>query len=152
MFVPEDRERIFVNMSKRLESIEFPDHEYTVLRKDGSTFPVLLYSSSIIRDGVPAGLRGIALDITERKQVEEELRESEEKFRVIASSANDAIIMIDNKGRISLWNHAATTIFGYTQTEAFGQELHTLIASSRFYEDHINPGYTGKQRKIDESL
>ncbi len=137
MFIPEDRERIFVNMSKRLEGIEFPDHEYTALRKDGGTFPVLLYSSSIIRDGKPAGLRGIALDITERKQAEEELRESEEKFRVITSSANDAIIMIDNKGKISLWNNAATTIFGYTQIEALGKELHKLLAPSRFYEDHI---------------
>jgi PAS domain S-box-containing protein len=54
------------------------------------------------------------LDITERKQAEEALRESEEKFRMISASAQDAIIMMDSEGNISFWNEAAQKIFGYS--------------------------------------
>ncbi|NQT73845.1 MAG: PAS domain S-box protein [Chloroflexi bacterium] len=156
MFVPEDRERAVGNIAKRLEGTEFTDHEYTILRKDGTTFPALLYSSPILHDGTPIGLRGIVLNITERKQAEEELRESEEKFRVIASSANDAIIMIDNDGRISLWNHAATSIFGYTQSEAIGQKLHRFLAPERFHEDSqagfLSFQKTGKGNAIGKTI
>lgn len=64
------------------------------------------------------------------------LRESEETFRAISSSVQDAIIMIDNLGKISFWNEAAETIFGYSQNEALGQNLHTLIAPERFHEEY----------------
>jgi len=47
------------------------------LRKDGSRFPVLVHSSPIIKDGKPVGLRGIVIDITERKRMEEALLKSQ---------------------------------------------------------------------------
>ena len=56
------------------------------------------------------------------------LKESEDKFRKITGSAQDAIIMMDAGQRVSFWNTAATRIFGYTTAEAMGQELHALIA------------------------
>ncbi|MDP1634853.1 MAG: PAS domain S-box protein, partial [Gallionellaceae bacterium] len=65
-------------------------------------------------------------DITESRRAEAALHESEEKFRKISESAQDAIIMMADK-HISFWNAAAERIFGYTAAEALGQELHTLI-------------------------
>jgi len=65
----------------------------------------------------------------------EALRESEEKFRSISASAQDAIIMIDDDGHISYWNDAAGRIFGYTKEEADGQDVHSLIVPGRYYED-----------------
>lgn len=69
-------------------------------------------------------------DITERKQDETRLAESEEKFRTVSASAQDAIVMMDADRRISLWNAAAERMFGYTEAEALGQDMHALIASS----------------------
>ncbi len=76
-------------------------------------------------------------DITESRRAEAALQESEEKFRKMSESAQDAIIMMADK-RISFWNAAAERIFGYTAVEALGQDLHALIvppeAHSRFIQ------------------
>lgn len=48
-------------------------NEYTMIRKDGSTFQALVYLNTIVRNGTTVGLRGIIVDITERKRLEEEL-------------------------------------------------------------------------------
>jgi PAS domain S-box-containing protein len=85
LFIPEDRERIKENIGRRLTGKEFQDHEYTGLRKDGTKFPVLVYSNPIIRDKKPVGVRGIVLDITEQKRVEERLIRSRQQLRELAS-------------------------------------------------------------------
>ena len=76
----------------------------------------------------------IARNVTEQKQAEEALRESEEKYRTITATAQDAIIMMDNEGDISYWNPAAERMFGYTAEEAIGQELHVFLGSQRYHE------------------
>ena len=73
-------------------------------------------------------------DITDRKRTEEVIRESEERFRSISSSAQDALIMMDSAGNISYWNEAAERIFGYTQKEAIDKDLHQLLAPKRYLE------------------
>ena len=86
------------------------------------------------KGGVVA-LVGVTRDITERKQAEEALRESEEKFRLISTSAKDAIVIIGPAEEITYWNPAAENIFGYMADEALGQNLHHLIAPPRHHDD-----------------
>ncbi|MFH0897941.1 MAG: PAS domain S-box protein, partial [Candidatus Bathyarchaeota archaeon] len=62
------------------------------------------------------------------------LRESEERFRSISTSAQDGIVMIDDEGNISYWNEAAERIFGYTKEEAIGKEMHIFLGPERYYE------------------
>jgi PAS domain S-box-containing protein len=76
----EDRKRIVENFGKTLQGIKFENHEYTCLTKDGRTFPALIYSSPIIKDGEPSGVRGVTLDITEHKQAELALIEKRKKL------------------------------------------------------------------------
>ncbi|MEA1959537.1 MAG: PAS domain S-box protein, partial [Chloroflexota bacterium] len=71
LYIPEQRNRIIENIGRVLSGEKFDDHEYSILRKDGSTYPALIYSNAIMRDGRPVGVRGIVLDITERKKVEQ---------------------------------------------------------------------------------
>jgi PAS domain S-box-containing protein len=68
------------------------------------------------------------------KQMEEALREGEEKFRDISATAKDGIIMMDNDGNIAYWNDAAERIFGYTKEEAIGKGAHTILAHERYHE------------------
>ncbi|MFQ6067941.1 MAG: PAS domain S-box protein [Candidatus Bathyarchaeia archaeon] len=76
-------------------------------------------------------------DITERKKVEEALRDSEKKFRAISTSAKDAIVLMDNEGKISYWNPAAEKIFGYTKEEVIGKYLQEFLAPKRFYKKFL---------------
>ncbi len=73
-------------------------------------------------------------EIAERKAVERALQESEEQFRSITVSAQDAIIMMDNEGDISYSNAAAEKIFGYSGQEMMGRKLHALIMPERYRE------------------
>ncbi|NTU97972.1 MAG: PAS domain S-box protein [Chlorobiaceae bacterium] len=75
LYAPEDRERIRRNIECRLKGVPFENHEYTGLKKDGTRFPILVYSANIFREGKPVGIRGIVLDITARRQIEEKLQQ-----------------------------------------------------------------------------
>lgn len=66
-------------------------------------------------------------NITHRKQLENELIENERKFRAISSSAQDAIIMLDNSGRITFWNESASLVFGYSDTEVLSKYYYDII-------------------------
>jgi PAS domain S-box-containing protein len=68
------------------------------------------------------------------RQTEEALRESEERFRAIATAARDSILMMDGEGRVSFWNRAAETMFGYSQREVMGKQVHGLIAPNEYHE------------------
>jgi PAS domain S-box-containing protein len=74
VIAPEDRGKARENIQKRLRGEKFGPTEYKALKKDGSTFPAIIYTNPIIRENKPAGLRGIFIDITERKKVEENNR------------------------------------------------------------------------------
>jgi len=81
LFIPKDRERVQENIRRVLNGENSRGNEYTALRKDGGTFPVIVYSSPIIGEGTPEGLRGILIDITERKRLIEERLNNLERLR-----------------------------------------------------------------------
>ena len=76
-------------------------------------------------------LRYLQRQLAERQQAEAALRESRERLDRIIAAAQDAIIIIDPSGRISLWNDAASRIFGYSREEAIGRDLHQFLAPER---------------------
>ena len=75
LFAPAEHPRVMQNMIARVQGATFENHEYLAQKGDGSVFPILIYSEPIIRRGVPIGIRGLCLDISERKRNEEKLRE-----------------------------------------------------------------------------
>jgi PAS domain S-box-containing protein len=92
--------------------------DFQIIRKDGSRL-TLEISASLIRDieGQPTGFRGIALDVTERKQTEEALRETKERYRSLFEESLDAIVVTDRRGRFVDVNKAALELFGISKTE-----------------------------------
>ena len=88
---------------------------------------VIIRGLILYEHGAATRLVGSLRDITDRKNVELELRASEQRVRAILDTAFDAIITIDADGRIVEFNHAATRIFGHARKDAVGQILAELI-------------------------
>ncbi|MCC6134197.1 MAG: diguanylate cyclase [Candidatus Contendobacter sp.] len=76
----------------------------------------------------------IVSDITGQKAMENALREREATLHSITEAAQDAIVMMSPSGLISFWNPAAEHIFGYTQDEALGLNLHQLLVPDRYHD------------------
>lgn len=96
-------------------------------RKDGGMFPLEIAVSEMWLGG-RRYFTGILRDIIARKQAEEQLRWTEESFRLMVESVTDyAIVMLDTKGRVMSWNSGAQRIKGYSAEEIIGQHF------SRFY-------------------
>jgi PAS domain S-box-containing protein len=70
---------------------------------------------------------GLQLEMVERARAEIELRISEDHFRSISESANEAIVTVDAAGRIVSWNSGARKIFGFTSEEIYGKPLSRLV-------------------------
>jgi PAS domain S-box-containing protein len=76
------------------------------------------YNTTLVNpDGAIIGAASLVQDITDRRQVEEQLRESEQRFRTIMDSSADAILISDQKGDYAYANKAACTLLGYTPEE-----------------------------------
>ena len=70
--------------------------------------------------------------VEERDQAQQALQASEARFRGMSASAQDGIIEMDRAGRVTYWNPAAKRLFGFSEAEAQGQNLHRLITPQRF--------------------
>jgi len=81
LVAPEDREWVEERFKEILSGSGATGREYRMVRKDGGIFPILMHANAIVEDGVPIGARGIGIDITERKQTEDELRQVSNKLR-----------------------------------------------------------------------
>ena len=73
VIVPEDHEKVVLNYFKYIKGENIGLNEYTARKRDGSTFPVMAHSTLVYHNGEPAGLRGFLIDITEKKNVEQQL-------------------------------------------------------------------------------
>jgi PAS domain S-box-containing protein len=107
---PRQHARIKENVQKSLKGLPVESREYTALRKDGSTFPVLIYSAPVYRDKTPIGFRGVIVDISAWKEMETDLRESEKKFRTLVEYSLDGILITDFTGNILFVNRATGLI------------------------------------------
>jgi PAS domain S-box-containing protein len=93
--------------------------------------------------------------LKECRRAESALRASEQRFRAVAYSANDAIIIADGAGKILDWNRGAGKIFGYTEVEAVGQPL-TLLLPPRFHDPHrlgmVRRQAGGESHLVDQTV
>ncbi len=98
--------------------------ERTYRRKDGTTFPAIVEDRLILdSEGKIKGIRATIQDITERKQAEEALRKSEEKFQELFDGAPVGYHEVDKEGRIIQVNRTELTMLGYTVEEMLGQPV-----------------------------
>ncbi len=116
----------FLATLKKTQSVS--NREIALKRKDGSSITVST-SSHICYDtcGNYAGAEGIFRDITQLKQVQEELRQSEEQYRVLVENSQDGVFLMQ-EGILTFCNETFATMIGYAPAEIIGLPVPLLIA------------------------
>jgi PAS domain S-box-containing protein len=131
--VPEDRNRAR-DLAQRIYAGEkVGGLELTVLTRSGRKFAAIIYPDLIIRDSKPAGIRGIIIDITRRKEAENALRESEQKYRTLADYTYDWEYWIGPDNAILYTTPSCERITGYSQAEFYADK--DLLGTIIFPED-----------------
>ncbi len=131
--------------------------ECTIIRKDGEKRTISKNVAYLKNDvgEIIGGLESF-IDITERKDIELQLKQSESWHREIIQSSLDAIIAIDDSFKVTLWNKAAENIFGFTVDEVLNKPIIELIipkeyneAKKKGLEEFVR---TGKGPIVDKTL
>jgi PAS domain S-box-containing protein len=122
MFFSEDRQRAMEHAQKILQGEQIGLIEYTALRSDGSTFPVMLNAAAITHEDKTIGLRGIAIDISKRVYSEKALRDSESKFRSLFDLSPQAIALTElETGKLTDVNNMFCELTQYSKEEIIGK-------------------------------
>jgi PAS domain S-box-containing protein len=121
---PEDVQRVLEFHKGRIQGKKVPSrYEFRGVKKDGSTIYIEVDVVTLKERDRIVGTRSYLWDITERKQAETALRESEEKFRNIFENATDGMVYLDTRGRIVDVNESAVRMFGGTRKELLGKHF-----------------------------
>jgi PAS domain S-box-containing protein len=126
---PDDKEREAKAAAATFASGRGNTTEFRWVARDGRT--VWVESNYVVikdDEGRPVGLRGVTTDISERKQAEAALRESEERYRDLVENAHDIIYSHDLEGNYTSMNKAGEHITGYTREEALKLNFAQTIA------------------------
>ncbi len=146
---PDDRGPVIQAMEQSKATGADLDVQYRIRRDGGSHW---LRSRGVVVDsGGARRLSGAVFDIDQEKRVEEALRTREEHLRSILDTVPDAMVVIDEAGTIQFFSRAAERMFGYSEREAIGCNVRTLMPEpDRSRHDSYLDRYrtTGERRII----
>jgi PAS domain S-box-containing protein/putative nucleotidyltransferase with HDIG domain len=127
LVVPEDREAVRENAVKMLRNERFSPYEYRYVTKDGKTRWAMEKVASVQYRGETAIL-GNFMDVTERKQADEALRESEKRYRLLAENVKDVIWTMDLNLKPTYLSPSIMRLLGYSVEEAMEQMMEGILA------------------------
>jgi PAS domain S-box-containing protein len=147
---PDDRERVLAEELRTDETGEPYRIEYRQIARDGRVVWVH-DEATLIRDEEGNALYwlGVQYDITEQKRTEEELRQSEERFKVLAQEVVEGIILSEN-GKIIDANRSVTEMFGYGLEELIGRDAIELTSPE--YREMVRQRISDEDTRPYESM
>ena len=117
MIAPNDRKLAKENISRRMRGESPTTIEYNAIKKDGTIFPVMIFTSAIIENETIIGLRGILIDLTEKKKTDAQIK----KLSLAVEQSPASIIITDPEGYIQYANKRCEEVTGYKLEEMLGK-------------------------------
>jgi PAS domain S-box-containing protein len=137
LFHPGDQEPVKEAVTKAVQQKASYEMEIRLIHPDRSVHYTQMICKPIVNaEGKVIKLRGVVLDINERKQAEQAIRESENKYRELVETSNDLIWSIDATGGIIFINHAVQSILGYEPEEVIGRHFTDFQTTEQAVEDN----------------
>lgn len=150
--ISEDQESAMTNIGRVLTGEEIGGNEYVMQRKDGTQFPVIVHSTRIMEGDIPVGLRGIIIDISDRKIAEEELEKNEKKYRQIFENAQTPYFEVSVEGKILEVSPSIENFLLYKREELIGISFEDLYADlgqrDRFQKTIMNRGAINNEEAL----
>lgn len=130
------KEQTFKNLEEAQKGPQHVERRHRL--KSGEVRDVEVYRGPLSIEN-RSYLFALVHDITDRKKIEGQLRDNENKLRAITDAVADSIILIDDDMRVTYWNGAAEKMFGRSRAEVMGEKI-DFIVPDRFRDAHLN-GY-----------
>jgi len=139
LLIPPEEEEAVKQVFQTLLSKMRRDLENCWLTRTGERRRIA-WSNTVLQDaqGRTTHVIGTGIDVTARRQAENELRQAKEYLEDILDNSADAIGIVDPRGRIIKWNKAATEVFGYSSTELKGRSSFDLYADKNELGQMLN--------------
>lgn len=134
---PDSLEKAFSDMMKVFSEERIPLSQYEFISKDGTRKFGEVSANPLIRDGKVAAMISVARDITERKRIEDALKQSEEKYRIVLEANPDPVVVYDMEGKVTYFNMAFTNVFGWTLEECFGKSMDVFVPTDAWPETRM---------------
>jgi PAS domain S-box-containing protein len=146
IYGPESLAKVGDLLEKWKRNEVLKDEEMVVVTKKGEKRTVLLNARAVKdENGNLLHSTSVHTDITDRKRLEENLRENQARLEAIIGSAMDAIVTIDEQQRIMVFNRAAERIFGCTASDTIGTSI------ERFIPERLRDAHAGHIRQFGGS-
>jgi len=127
--------------------------ELKARRGDGSTFDVYVLANLVTdADGEPLCSMASFVDITEMKQMQEALRQSEESYRTLVEAAPDGVVSLDAEGRITASNEAFSRLLGYTKEEICDRHISEFATSPTQNRAGDYHGQLNKKGRVEDEF
>ena len=134
---PDSLEKAFSDTMKVLAGERIPLSQYEFISRDGTKKFGEVSAAPLIREGKVVAMISVARDITERKRIEDALKQSEEKYRIVLEANPDPVVVYDMEGKVTYFNIAFTNVFGWTLEECFGKSMDVFVPTDAWPETEM---------------
>ncbi len=135
--VPEQREKVAKALMRSLKEDQTPEMDVEICAKDGTVCTILFSSGQAVfyEGGQPTGVLLTGIDVTERREAEQEIRESREKFESLFMSNPEATVFVNPDFHILEVNPSFTELFNYSLGEVRGKHINDIIVPQNKMEE-----------------
>lgn len=151
----QDSDRSQANFAQILDKQKIQPSEYILKRSNGETFPALTIATPRFEDNEACGLRGILIDITDRKLLEDQLREAQAFSTAIINNIADPIFVKNDQHQFILSNDAFQNFSGHSRANTLGKTAHDLFPKKEadlFQNKDIEVFATGKAIEYEQTV